>query len=159
MDATPASPLTQSRRATIRLVMLSGFMLFVAWMLIRSELPGFPFWDGGWPAMPACGIGLIFAGQFLVGMWQGPKPKAATRSDWIDQPVRKPRRAWGLVLVGSGLMLAYVLGRVLVDHATARDGGLAGLAQSLGLLLSGFLLVSWGVQRPAWLFVKDEAEL
>lgn len=137
--------MTHDRGVLVRTVKLSGYALSVGWFGVGSALSIDRMWEGPSWWIAISGFLLIGCGQFMLGMWEGPKEP--------DAPQRDPRPppSWWLVIVGSGLLLlAFIRGLSMTDHKA--------MPHALGFLIPGAVLLTWGLYRPRWLFLKD-AEL
>lgn len=145
----PPAPV-RTPRESARVCLLAAFALCAPLMLARDAWPESAIVRAlSWPTLASAAT-LLVVGRFVVGRGL----------DWHEAPnddVDRSSRVQ-MIVIGSVLMLAFGVGWLVFDDRLARAGGVPGLMRSLGLFMSGGMLVGWGVYTPTWLFLRDESE-
>jgi hypothetical protein len=131
--------------------LLLAITFTVALSLVRDTWPESPIARAlTWPLL-ASAVSLMLVGRFVVGRGLNWDEQARENVD--------TRLRFHLVGFGVALLALFVVGRFVFDPDLAREGGVPGFARSIGLLMSGSLLVTWGSFCPSWLFLRESGRM
>lgn len=138
----------RSSRRAARVCLLIALAVMAALTLARDTWPNSEAVHAlFWPALASAAT-LLLVGRFVIGRGL----------DWNEPPNEEVDSRTRTYMIGVGLVLVLLFGfgRLMCDGRVAREqGGIPGLARSLGLGMSGVMLVAWAIYRPTWLFPRE----